>query len=516
MGTTGVVAMCTALSRLVGFARVSLISFLFGGTGQADVLNLVFQIPNNLRRLLAEGALSAAFIPVLGDTLSVDMQTTQRARAFVQSVVLFQLFAFTPLLLVATVFSTSLTQTLFDFPVVEQVLQANLLFKILIWYTLPVSLNAIFMAILNTHGHFTIPALSPLVSSAAVIVTTLVLHTAFGIYAVGIGILIGGVAQLAMHIPHLVRYRYRPTATNSTPVLRNPDLKRMLRKWVLIMSSAAVLFINQQVALYFASGLEVGSGSAMIYALTFWQLPFGILGISVITVLYPRMSTQYARGSMDDLQRTFRSGARYLSHVLLPASIFFLFCGEDVISVALQRGQFTAVDTARTASVLRAYSVGLLGVALFQYMQRFYYAVHKTAFTLKVLVFVVVVDIFCSLWLKETALRVSGLGWANSISFWLGAIVLYHQLPRVAHIPRRASARTDGRGYVPRLAAALLISSAVPALYAYAPLSAVSTVVRLALLLLCGCLYGALVLLLYKWFRITPHPREFLFSRRSQ
>ena len=310
----GIVTVSIALSRMLGFVRVSIIGFLFGATGQADVLNLVFQIPNNLRRLLAEGALSAAFIPVLGDGLSDTAHANRRTRTFVQSVLGFQLYTLVPLLLLSTLFAAPLTALLFDFRLPQQVADAELMFRILIWYILPISINAVFMAILNTHTHFTVPALSPLVSSIVVISLILALHASFGIYAVGIALLCGGAMQVVIHIPHLIRYRYRLIPTFD---IKNSDFRRALKKWMAIVLGALLAFLNQQVAAYFASGLEVGSGSALVYAFIFWQLPFGILGISVLTVLYPKMSVLYAHGQIDGLRRTFGEGARYLMYVML-------------------------------------------------------------------------------------------------------------------------------------------------------------------------------------------------------
>lgn len=517
IGTTGIVAICTAASRLLGFVRISLISFLFGAGGQADVLNLVFQIPNNLRRLLAEGALSSAFIPVLNNTLPTDLRAGEQARNFVRSLFGFQLLVFIPLLCLATLFGGQLTQLLFDFSSAEQITDATLMFRVLIWYILPISLNAVCMAILNTHNQFTIPALSPLASSIAVITTIIVLHASFGIYAVGLGILIGGIIQVGVHIPSLLHNRYRLLPTLN---MRNSDLHRVLKKWVLIISSALLLFVNQQVAIYFASGLETGSGSAMIYALTFWQLPFGILGISVITVLYPQMSAAYAQGNLDTARHTFHRGARYLVHVLIPATIFLLCYSDDIVFFALQRGKFTLADTIRTAAVLRTYAVGLLGVALFQHGQRFYYAICKIRFTIIVLIAVVVIDIACSLWLKETPMRVSGLGLANSISFWVGAVILYTQ--RILRNDSKEKSNSKERwqrrtSYGSRLIACIAISSSIPIGY-YVLFSITAQTlpypVRLALMIFSACLYGALVLLLYAWFRIHPHPREFLLKQK--
>ena len=501
IGKIRVVALCTGLSRILGFARVSLISFLFGTTGDADVLNLVFQIPNNLRRLLAEGSLSSAFIPVLSETLPDITKNNTNAQSFIQSVLGFQLLVLVPVLCISTVFSVSITQTIFSFRYVDQIMRANIMFKILIWYILPISVAAVCMAILNTHNHFTIPALSPLVSSIAVISVTLALHSRIGIYSVGWGILVGGIMQLLIHFPQLRLLGYRMIIRVD---MKNVYFRRMLKKWSIIMCSAFLLFINQQITVYFASGLAIGSGSALIYALTFWQLPFGILGVSIITVLYPKMSIQYAHSDLAGLHYTLHKGMRYLTYMLLPATVFFLICSDDLIHLALQRGKFVFEDTIRTARVLRAYSVGLLGVALFQYLQRFYYAIHKITFTIKVLTVIVVMDIILSLWLKSTFLRVSGLGWANSISFWIGSLFYCVSLPRIAKISLKHSSKY---AYSIKVISSLLIASTMLLVYRYLfPLTAhtIPSILRLMCLILFSCLYGVIVILLYRRFDIIP------------
>ena len=510
IGKIKIVALCTGLSRILGFARVSLISFLFGTTGDADVLNLVFQIPNNLRRLLAEGSLSSAFIPVFSETLPDITKNNTNAQSFTQSVIGFQLLILVPLLCLSTVFSASITQTIFNFRSVEQIMRANIIFKILIWYILPIGIAAVCMAILNTHNQFTVPALSPLVSSVVVISVTLALHSRIGIYSVAWGMLMGGIMQMLIHFPQLHLFGYRLIIRVD---IKNVYFRRMLKQWSIIMCSAFLLFINQQITVFFASGLEIGSGSALIYALTFWQLPFGILGVSIITVLYPKMSIQYAHSDLAGLRHTLHKGIRYLIYMLLPATVFFLICGDDLIHLALQRGKFVFEDTMRTARVLRAYSVGLLGVALFQYLQRFYYAVHKISFTIKVLVVIVIIDIIFSLWLKDTFLQVSGLGWANSLSFWIGSIIYCVSLP---HITKISFKHSNKYIYIIKVIASLSIASTMLVVYKYLfPLTvhALPSMLRLICIILCSCLYGVIVILLYRRFDIIP---QYFFTKRKQ
>jgi putative peptidoglycan lipid II flippase len=419
--STVVVMVSTLGSRVLGFLRVAVIGALFGASGNADVLNLVFNIPNNLRKLLAEGALSSAFIPVLSHAM-VEDPSMERPRKVVRSVLTFQAVVLVPILLAASFFSEEVVGFILDFPEASRQLLAARLFAYLIHYTLLISIAAALMGALNAHGRFLIPALAPLLFSISVISSILIFHRELGIFSVALGVLLGGFFQVVLQIPSFRKlgFSFAPSLD-----LRGPDFRKVLRGWMPVVVTASIFTLNQQVSIFFASGLDSGSGSAMTNALVFWQLPFGVFGASVSTVLFPRMSRQTAEGDHAGLKESLEFGIESLALLLIPSAVLLSFLGPEVISVALQRGNFLLEHTQLTAKVLSAYCVGLFSVAAFNFLQRFFYA-RSDYKTPAVVAFVTLVtDVSLSLWLKETYLGVIGLGIANSVAFTLGFLLLF-------------------------------------------------------------------------------------------
>ena len=418
--STLVVMGTTFLSRILGFLRVAVIGAVFGGSGQADVLNLVFNIPNNLRKLLAEGALSSAFIPVLSGSLVRD-PSGSKARLIVRNILTMQAIILLPLLLLLTLFAGPVVNTILDFPDPEKQALSVELFRFLIHYLLPISIAAVIMGTLNAHSRFFVPAVTPVLFSISVIASILMLHRQLGIFSMAVGVLIGGVLQVLFQVPHFLRlgYTFRPQLDRS-----NSDFRRILRQWLPVVAAASIFTINQQVAVFFASGLEDGSGSAMTNALTFWQLPFGIFSASITTVLFPRMSRQWNSEDLDGLRRSVNYGLLYLFTLLLPAAVTLALLGPEIIAVALQRGAFAPQWTRLAARVLIGYTFGLFSVGAFTFLQRFFYACDDYRTPLWVAGVAVVLDIGLSIYLKETRLRVVGLALANSIAFSVGLILM--------------------------------------------------------------------------------------------
>ena len=417
--STAVVMVSTLASRLFGFVRIAVVGAIFGASGEADVLNLVFNIPNNLRKLLAEGALSSAFIPALTRAHVEDPQG-QRARGIVQRLIGLQLLILVPLLVLASIFPGWIVGVILDFPEASRQVLAADLFRYLIHYVLLISIAAVLMGTLNSEQRFLVPAVAPLWFSIAVIATVLTLHRSLGVYSMVVGVLIGGFGQLLIQVPPVLRsgYTLRPRFT-----FREPHFQLILRRWLPVVSTASVFAINQQIALFFASGLEDGSGSAMTNALVFWQLPFGIFSASITTVLFPAMSRYAAAGDDDSLSLSVMQGLRGLMLLLVPAGIGLIVLGEPIIAVALQRGAFLAGDTQRAAGVLTGYSLGLFSVGAFTFLQRFFYACDNYRTPLVVATLTMIADVGLSLWLKETQLRVVGLSVANSIAFSVGLVL---------------------------------------------------------------------------------------------
>ncbi|MDR1625689.1 MAG: murein biosynthesis integral membrane protein MurJ [Spirochaetia bacterium] len=445
---TVVVMVSTAVSRLFGFVRIALIGAIFGASGTADVLNAVFTIPNNLRKLMAEGALSSAFIPVLSKSIVQDA-TGGRARKILRLTLTFQFLVLAPVLLVCVAFSPAVVRLILDFQDPEKIALAAGLFRWMIHYLLLVSVSAVFMGVINAHSSFLVPALTPILFSVAVISSVLLLHRVFGPFAMVVGVLAGGLAQVFFQVPKMksLGYGFRPALG-----FGNPDFVRMMKLWLPVVATASVYTINEQIAIFFATGLEEGSASAMSNALVFWQLPFGVFSASITTVLFPRMSRQAGAGDTGGLKNTLEYGLRYLVLLLVPSALVISFLAKEIVAVALQRGNFLPENTLLTARVLVAYNLGLLPVGAFNFFQRYFYARDNYKTPLATAFLACILDVILSLLLKETSLRVAGLALANSIAFGAGLLIMWLRA-RASLKPRDANRAGEGLGFRPVFAA---------------------------------------------------------------
>jgi len=426
--STAVVMVSTLVSRLLGFVRIAVIGAIFGASGNADVLNVVFNIPNNLRKLLAEGALSSAFIPALSRS-HVEDTSGATARNLVRRLIGFQLMVLVPVIALSMIAPEAIVEVILDFPEADRQLLAAQLFRWFILYLLLISVAAVLMGTLNAHGIFLVPAVAPLWFSLAVIASIFLLHRHLGVFSMVVGVLVGGIGQLAMQVPSILARGYSLVPSFR---LREPVFRRVLRQWIPVVSTASVFTINQQIALFFASGLADGSSSAMTNALVFWQLPFGIFAASITTVLFPAMSRRFAAGETGELARHIENGLRGILLLLVPAGIGLVVLGHEMIAVALQRGAFSATATRETARVLGYYSIGLFSVGAFTFLQRVSYACDDYRTPLRAAIITVVVDVGLSIWLKETSLGVAGLALANTVAFTTGLALYARPVRRYA------------------------------------------------------------------------------------
>ena len=413
----------TFLSRILGFLRTAVISSIFGASGTADVINLTFAIPNNLRKLMAEGALSAAFIPVLSETIEKDKKNrTNLTQKVFSNLIGFQLIIIVPISIVAIIFAEPLiTNILTQFDNQEQIELSVSLFRYFINYLLFISLSAVIMGLLNSLNYFFIPAVTPILFSISVLSSILFLHRIIGVYSMAVGVLFGGLTQILFQYPQLHRLDFKLLPDFS---FRNEYFRKIIKQWLPVVATSSLFTVNQQIAFLFSSGLEDGSTSALVNALVFWQLPFGIFSASITTVLFPRMSRQVIKKDTDGLRDTLNYGLRLLFSLLVPSAIVFIFFGKIIIATALQRGLFTAENTIMTSNVLQAYSIGLFSIGGFNFLQRFFYSRRKYYIPFFTALFVCLIDIILSLLLKETKLRVTGLALANTIAFTIGFFIL--------------------------------------------------------------------------------------------
>jgi putative peptidoglycan lipid II flippase len=432
----------TALSRVLGYVKIALIGALFGASGQADVWNAVFTVPNNLRKLLAEGALSSAFIPTLSASLLED-PSGRLARELSRRILALQLAILLPLVAAAGVFAAPLTRALMPFPDPAKAALAAALFRWVFGYLLLISVAAVLMAVLNSHNLFLLPSLAPILFSVCVIAATLMFYRRLGVFSMAVGVLAGGVTQIVCQLPAYLRrgYDLRPDFR-----FRHPQFLRILRAWLPVLASASIFAITEQIAVLLASGLEDGSISALSNALVFFQLPFGIFSVSIVTVLFPKMSRQAAAGDLPGLRFSVGYGLQFLLVLLVPATLLFLFMGRELIAVALQRRAFDLRGTLWTAGVLEAYAYGLFSLGAFTFLQRYFYARHDFRTPLFSALVVSAVDILLSLWLRGTAMQVRGLAVANSVAFTVGFLhLLFVARGQLRGLDGRAFLRTGLR-----------------------------------------------------------------------
>jgi putative peptidoglycan lipid II flippase len=452
--STILVMACTAASRLFGYVRQALFSYYFGASGAADAMNAVWNIPNNLRKLFAEGAFSSAFIPVLS-TANAEDPSRGRSRALVRALVALQLLVLLPLVVLSLVFPQAFVDLLLRFSDPAKVDVAVRLVRWMLNYVLLVSLSALAMAILNTHERFAVPALSPLMFTLATVLSLLLFHGSLGIMAMGVGVLAGGVLQLAFQLPALrgLGYRLSPSFRFS-----NPDFARTAKLWVPYLASSSISVITQFFAQFFASGLEDGSVSAIVNSVMFLQIPIGIFTTSVATVTFPRMSRQAARDDREGLRGTLSYGTEFLLALLVPSTLLLCLFGREIIAATLQRGKFTPEATLMTARALTGYAVGLVFMGIYTVMLRLFNALKTFTIPLVSAAVIAVVDIALSLVLKETSLRVSGLAYANSIAFAAGVALLAVMARRkVGGLALRSLALTLGKSLLGSLPMTLLL-----------------------------------------------------------
>jgi putative peptidoglycan lipid II flippase len=411
----------TFISRLLGFVRIAVVAAIFGAGGKADVLNAVFTIPNNLRKLMAEGALSSAFIPVLSAANINDPSGTTSKR-IVSNLLAFQIVVLVPLCIFSIIFAEPLIKiVLVEFDDPEKITLSVDLFRWFINYILFISVSAVLMGALNSKNSFFIPALTPILFSISVIISILWLHRWLGAFSMAFGVLVGGVLQILFQSRQFKKLNFS-FALNFH--FSNSQFRAIIKNWLPVVATASIFTINQQIAVRFSTGLSDGSASSLHYALVFFQLPFGIFSASITTVLFPRMSRQVERKDTEGLSESLQYGLRFLLVFLLPSSLFLVLLGKQIISVAMFRGAFSLADTIQTSTVLIGYSIGLYSVGAFNFLQRTFYARGNYKIPFSTALITVIIDVGLSLWLKETYLGVTGLALANSGAFTIGLIVL--------------------------------------------------------------------------------------------
>lgn len=420
-----VISGSTALSRIFGLIRDIAIAHLFGASRAYDAYLIAFMIPHLLRRLLAEGALSSAFIPIFTERLTKD--GPDRAARFANTVFTAALIFFPGLVALGVLFAPFYVPFFADGFSTEQLDLTIRLTQITFPFIALVGLAAIVMGVLNSYERFFAPAFAPVLFNVGVILSAFALLSFFTepIYALAIGVLIGGLGQLLFQIPYLKdRWRYQPQLN-----LRDEGLHKLLKLMLPSVVGLAIFQINSIVDNKLASHLAEGSISALQYAIRLFQLPLGLFVVSVGSVLLPKLAAHAAARDTESFAQTLRESAKFSLFILLPATVGLFALAHPIIQLLFEHGNFTAEDTRLTVYALINYLPGLIGYALAYLLTRAFYALQDTRTPLIIGAVTVALNVILDYTLVGP-MGVGGLALATSLAGIANALLLLFVLQR--------------------------------------------------------------------------------------
>ncbi len=371
--SAGTVSGATALSRIMGLIREQVVAFFFGAGMATDAFFAAFRIPNLLRDLFAEGALSSAFVPVFKDKMVKEGKSSafHLARLTISALLLIVgIIVATGIILAPALVYISAHGFTADPDKFRLTVQLT---RFMFIYLMLVSVSAVFMGILNSVGRFGVPALSPALFNIGMILAPVLLYEYFDvpIYTLAIGVVVGGIGQLVFQIPSLwkIGFRFRLVFNFAHEGLRR--IRKLITPMILGLSASR---INILVNTLLASLLIEGALSYLNFAYRLMHFPLGVFGVALGTVILPKVSDDVARDDKHQLARTFREALGLSLFLIVPSAVYLTGFGQDLVRLIYERGAFTGIDTSQTARALFFYAFGLVGFSGVRVLAPVYYA----------------------------------------------------------------------------------------------------------------------------------------------
>ena len=413
----------TLVSRVLGMVRDIVSAKSFGTTWPWDALIYAFMLPNFLRRLVGDGAITSAFIPLYTEMMQKEGEEAARRFANVIFTFLFWGLIFflgsTEVLLVILLKGMALA------PVVRLTLQ---LLQILFPYLFFIALSALAAGVQNCHHRFFSPSLSPIVLDLVWIVAVLWVCPWAGpqaenrVLLLAICLFVSGAIQLSLQIPSLLQCGYSPKFLWD---LSHPGLRRVGK--LLLMSLAGFAVIQIDILVDMTMGLWVGPGanSSLWYGNRLMQFPLGVFAIAMGTAVLPTISHQTARQEFEEAKKTLSFALRVIFLIVLPATVGLIVLRTPIIQLLFERGEFDAVSTSRTAFVLLCYTLGLFAYSGQKIMVTGFYSLQDTKTPVKIGVVALLVNVFFNFALMPF-LREGGLALATSVSGVVNFVLLVY------------------------------------------------------------------------------------------
>ena len=416
----------TLVSRVLGLIRDIVIASVFGAGASADTFFVAFRIPNFFRRLFGEGAFSHAFVPVLSEyRISRSEDEVRDLVGHVAGTLGAILVAVTVAgILAAPVLVYVFASGFAAEP--DQAALAGLLLQLTFPYLLFVSLTALAGGILNTWGRFGVPAITPSLLNLSLIGAGIGLAPRFEepVFALALGVLIGGAAQLAFQLPFLWRIRMlvRPRLR-----LAHAGVRRIIRLVVPAVLGVSVAQVNLLVDTQFASYLATGSISWLYYSDRLMEFPLGVFGIALATVALPSLAAHHAESDSRSFQATLDWALRLVLVIAVPATLGLGILALPMISTVFQYGEFGEHAVRMTALSLSAYASGLTAFVAVKVLAAGFHARQEMRIPVRIAVVAMTANVVLN-FLLVGPLAHAGLALASSLAAWLNAGLLLKSL----------------------------------------------------------------------------------------
>jgi putative peptidoglycan lipid II flippase len=367
-----IVSAAFVLSRVLGLAREMILSRQFGTGPQMEAYVAAFRIPDLLFLTIMSGAFGAAFIPVFGGF--IDRGDKARASRLASSILTWTGVTVLAVGAIAFALAGPITDVLFDFDEYTHNLTVELM-RILLLSPVFLGLGIAFKGILEAQNQFTLPALSPLVYNAAIIVGAAFFAQEYGIQAVAWSVIIGAVLHMGIELPGVIRsgLHYRPTLNRRIAGLS--EVVRLLGPRVLGQAAFQINFIA---VTSFASTIGDENVAGFNYAWQLLMLPHGVLALSISTVAFPSLAALFSRGDRHGFGSLLDRTMRPLLFLSIPASAGLLLAGRPIVKIIFEGGEFTENSTELVVSALTWFAIGLVGYGLTEIITRVFYAMRDT------------------------------------------------------------------------------------------------------------------------------------------
>lgn len=417
-----VVALYTFISRIFGLVRELFIASWFGTGPMADAVNVALKLPNLFRRIFAEGAFSAVFIPMYSKKYD---SSKEEAELFAGKMFLFLLLA---VLTVVFLFQLLMPYIMFilapGFQLGGDKFEiAVMLCRITMPYLVFISLSVFYGSMLNSIGKFAALAFMPVLMNIGIIIGTIMLDDITErSTAISLSVILAGILQFLFMYIALRRSKLVVNLTNAKIEKSDKDLMKFIKRIIpAIVSSGAMqinLFISQSIASFIPGAISI-----LAYADRIYQFPLSIIGIAFATVLLPTLSKLYRQKDQEGIDKVQDDAIKFAMFLSLPATAGIIILAEPLTTVIYERGAFTNVDTIKTAETIASFTLGLPAYVLAKIFTPIFYANDDTKTPMRLTIYTMLVNTLLNVILMVPFDHV-GIALGSSIAAWYNTFVL--------------------------------------------------------------------------------------------